>query len=100
MDAHHFFRKLCTFCCIISILLIGSAAFRYEAQHRWVEQMNTPENVAQFGAVQFRAPLAVSNTLLIAGLFMALAGCFWLKAAKVRPAEVRSAPIADENEVD
>lgn len=98
MSAHQF-RKLCYFCCATSIVLLGSGIYHYFAQWRWVELMNTPENIALFGRVEFRMPVVMSNVMLVSGLFVALGACFWLKACRCRnsSAEVEDSSVGDEN---
>jgi hypothetical protein len=76
------FRNLVLFCCTAAAGLVAAAVYCYIAQARWVDQMNSPENVAMSGAVVFRVPEITLNALYIAGLFLALGGCFSLKAAQ------------------
>ena len=96
------FRNLVLFCCTAAAGLVAAAAYCYVAQLQWVAQMNTPENVALSGAVVFRAPEITLNALYIAGLFLAVGGCFSLKAAQAAALpkfgdEVEGPASSDEN---
>lgn len=91
------FRNLIIFCCTASAVLLGMGIASYVGQKQWVEQVNTPENVALLGAVEFRPPVFVSNALYVAGLFLALGGCLALKAdASERETQGRAVPESDE----
>lgn len=93
------FRCLVLFCCTAAAGLVAIGTYRYVAQREWITQINTVESTAGF--VEFRTPEATSNALYIAGLFLALGGCFWLKAVRVDASETRGSAeessLSDEN---
>ena len=94
------FRCLVLFCCTAAAGLVAFGTYRYWTQRNWVEQINSPENIATAGAVEFQAPESTSNAMYVAGLFLALGGCFWLKASKEDALESRGdvdESISDEN---
>jgi hypothetical protein len=95
------FRCLVLFCCTAAAGLVTFGTYHYIAQRNWIAQINSPENMTAIGAVQFRAPEATSNALYIAGLFLALGGCFWLKASRASSAmdgdATEESSLSDEN---
>ena len=80
------FRNLVLFCCTAAAGLVAAGIYCYVAQVRWIELVNTPANVASSGAVEFRTPDVTLNAFYIAGLFLALGGCFSMKAAQEKAA--------------
>ena len=94
------FRCFVIFCCTAAAGLVAFGTYRYWAQKTWIEQINSPENIATAGAVEFRAPESTSNAMYVGGLFLALGGCFWLKASRHDALEERarvSGSLSDEN---
>ncbi len=94
------FRCLVLFCCTTAAGLVAFGTYRYWAQRNWIEQINSPENVVIAGAVEFQSPESTSNAMYVAGLFLALGGCFWLKASRHDALEERgqvSETFGDEN---
>ena len=95
------FRCLVLFCCTAAAGLVAFGTYRYVTQRNWIAQINSPENTMPFGTVELRAPEATSNALYIAGLFLALGGCFWLKASKegfgTDGEAARDSSLSDEN---
>ena len=91
------FRSLVLFCCTAAAGLVTVGTYRYLAQKNFVDAVNTPEHVAQFGSVQFRAPEVTSSSFYIAGLFLALGGCFWLKAAREQALSFDSRETVDDS---
>ena len=94
------FRCLVLFCCTAAAGLVAFGTYRYWSQRNWIEQINSSENVATVGLVEFKAPESTSNAMYVAGLFLALGGCFWLKASRHVALEDRggvSDSISDEN---
>jgi hypothetical protein len=95
------FRRLVLFCCTAAAGFVAAGVYCYVGALRVVEQSNTPENIARFGVAEFRAPEITSNAFYIAGLFLALGGCFWLKACRAEPSDVAAQidepSIGDEN---
>jgi len=88
------FRVLFALCCAATAILVTYGSARYVMQKRWVAALNTPENVASGEIVEFRAPVATSNSFYIGGLFLALGACFWIKATQ------ESAALAESSETD
>ena len=81
MNSRHY-RTLVLFCCTAAACLVAAGTYRYLAERNWAQQIDTPENVAAFGSVGLRAPEFTSNAFYVAGLFLALGGCLWLKAGQ------------------
>jgi hypothetical protein len=91
------FRCLVLFCCTAAAGLVTIGTCRYVAQKSFVDAVNTREHIAQFGSVQFRAPEVTSSSFYIAGLFLALGGCFWLKAAREEAISSDSRETVDDS---
>ena len=81
------FRTASLFCCFTAVALVLVGAFRDYTHRAWIEELNTPANIAQFGKREFQAPIATANAFYIAGLFLALSECLRLKSRDIAALE-------------
>lgn len=90
------FRCLVLFCCTAAAGLVAAGVYFYAAQWTWVKEMNSAASLAQLGAMEFKAPERTSNAFYIAGLFLALGGCFYLKGCQEKSARGFATDSMDE----
>ena len=64
-------RILSLFCCVAAIVVAALGLYGFQLRAEWF---------AQLGGVEASAPEFTTRALYIAGLLMALRGCFHLKA--------------------